>query len=151
MTTFQKDVIEIQAKLQGLLGQKAWGVARGQGSFVTMEFGQPVPPAKANETTHGEWHLWLYGCAWRLEQGDRVVIASEDEQMDIETAIQLLEGRVLQKFDLQTPALDAVLTFENDIVLRLFSVNAEEMDSWMLFTPEKVITVEARGQWSYEA
>ncbi len=151
MTTFQKDITEIQAKLQGLLGQKAWNVTRGQGSFVTMEFGQPVPPVKANETTHGEWHLWLYGCAWRLEQGDRVVIASEDDQTNIETAIQLLEGHVLQKFELLTPALDAVLTFEDDIVLRLFSVNVEEMDSWMLFTPEKVITVGASGQWSYEA
>jgi len=150
VTAFHKDISEIQAKMQGILGQKAWGVARGQGSFVTMEFGQPVAPRKANETIHGEWHLWLYGCAWRLEQGENVVVASEDAQTNIEDALQLIEGRVLHIFELLTPALDGVMTFEEGIVLRLFSVNTEEMDSWMLFTPDKVITVGPAGQWSYE-
>lgn len=151
MATFRTDIAEIEAKMQGLLGHKAWGVALGQGSFVTVEFGQPVPPAKNKGTIHGEWHLWLYGCAWRLEQGERVVAASEDDRSKMEAAIQHIEGQVLLSFELQTPALDAVITFERDIVLRLFSNDTEEMDSWMLFTPDKVITVGPAGQWSYEA
>jgi hypothetical protein len=137
--------------MRGILGQKAWRVALGQGSFLTMEFGQPIPPAKPNGTIHGEWHLWLYGCAWRLEQGERVITASQDDRSKIETAIQCMEGQALQTFEVQTAALDAVVTFENDIVLRLFSNETEEMDSWMLFTPDKVITVSPAGQWSYEA
>ena len=132
------DKAEIQAKMHGLLGQQAWWVRRGQGSFLTMEFGRPVPPAKFGEVAHGEWHLWLYGCAWRL-----------DEPVKIEKVIQRLEGRALQSFDLQPPALDAVITFEEQLLLRLFSVNTEEMESWMLFTPDKVITVGPAGQWSY--
>ena len=150
MATFHKDIIEIQTKLQGILGQKAWGVARGQGSFLTIEFGQPVPPAKANEKPHGEWHLWLYGCAWRVEQRESVVVASEDDDVKIENAIQCIEGHVLQSFEVMTPALDAVISFDGDIILRLFNVSTEEMDSWMLFTPDKVITVGPAGQWSYE-
>ena len=150
MATLQKKIKEIQAKIHGLLGQRAWEVALGVGSFVTMEFGQPVPLTKTNGSIHGEWHLWLYGCGWRLEQGESVIIASEDNRSKIEVAIQRLEGRVLQSFELLTPALDAVLTFEDDIVLRLFSLYTEEMDSWILFTPDKVVTVGPAGQWSYE-
>ena len=115
-----------------------------------MEFGKPVQPAKANKRVHGEWHLWLYGCAWRIEENERVLVSSEDDRSKIEEEIQRLEGRILQSFELLTPALDAVVTFEGDIVLRLFSVYTEDMDSWMLFTPEKVITVGPAGQWSYE-
>jgi hypothetical protein len=151
MARLYADIAEIQAKTQGLLGQKAWGVAPGQGSFVTMEFGQPLPPAKNKGTIHGEWHLWIYGCAWRLEQEGRVVAASEDDRSKIEASIQRLEGQALLSFEVQTPALDAVITFEGECVLRLFSNDTEEMDSWMLFTPEKVITVGPAGQWSYEA
>lgn len=89
---------------------------------MTLEFGQPLHPLKANETVHGEWHLWLYGCAWRLEQEERVIGASEDSQEKIENNIQRLEGRVLQTFEIVTPALDAFITFEGNSVLRLFSV-----------------------------
>jgi len=150
MATSGKDIIEIQTKLQGVLGQNAWGVARGEGSFVTIEFGQPVQPVKENEKVHGQWHLWLYGCAWRLEQGEGVIVASEDDTAKIEAEIQRLQGRVLQSFELTTAALDAVISFESDIVLRLFAVSTEDMDSWMLFTPDKVITIGPSGQWSYE-
>jgi hypothetical protein len=150
MAALQQKITEIQSKLQGVIGQKAWGVARGQGSFVTMEFGQPVPPTKANEKSHGEWHLWLYDCAWRLEQGESIIVGSEDELAKIETAIQAIEGHALLAFELITPALDAVITFEDNLLLRLFAVSTEEMDSWMLFTPDKVITVGPAGQWSYE-
>lgn len=143
------DIAEIQAKMRGILGQRAWRVVRGQGSFLTMEFGRPVQPATPDEVAHGEWHLWLYGCAWRLEEGEHILVASEDEHAKIEKAIQRLEGRALQSFDLLLPALDAVVTFEGGVILRLFSVETEAMDSWMLFTPDKVITVGPAGRWSY--
>jgi len=151
LATFDKDIADIQIKLQGILGQKAWGVTRGVGSFLTMDFGQPMPATKPNEkSSRGEWHLWLYICAWRVQQGESVIVGSEDEQAKIDTAIQCIEGCALQSFELMTPALDAVISFENDIVLRIFGMYTEEMDSWMLFTPDKVITVGPAGQWSYE-
>ncbi|HLG77672.1 MAG TPA: hypothetical protein VKX46_14740 [Ktedonobacteraceae bacterium] len=150
MAASHDKIAEIQAKLQGILGQRAWGVARGQGSFVTMEFEQPVPPAQPNARSHGEWHLWLYGCAWRLEQAEHVIVASEDDLAKIETAIRRLEGHVLQAFELTTPAPDAVITFDDAMVLRLFAVSTEGMDSWLLYTPDKVITVGPAGKWSYE-
>ncbi len=135
MATYQQDILEIQAKIKGLPGQKVWGVAIGHGGFLTMEFGRPLFPQKANETIHGEWHLWLYGCGWRLEQKGSVIVASEDERGKMEAETRQLEGCVLESIEVLTPALDAVFTFEGDKVLRLFSLYTEEMDSWMLFTP----------------
>ncbi len=156
MAPFQKDITEIHAKLQGVIGKKAWGVARGIGTFITIEFGQLVPSKYPNEKSHGEWHLWVRSGAWRLEKDERVLVASEDDQAKIEAEIQCLEGCVLQSFEVVTPALDALLTFEPDIVLRIFSIYSEEteergMDSWMVFTPDagNVITVQPGGKWSY--
>jgi hypothetical protein len=157
MTQFQKDIADIHTKLQGIISKKAWGVKRGVGSFVTIEFGQPMPPKSPNGKSYGEWHLWVYGGEWRLEKGEHVAVASEDTQTKIDTEIQCLEGCVLQSFEVMTPALDAVLTFEPDLVLRIFSIYSEEteergMDSWLLYTPDagNVITVHPGGKWSYE-
>lgn len=157
MTSFQNDIAEIHTKLQGVIGQKAWGVKRGVGSFITIDFGQPMPPKSPNGKAHGEWHLWVYGGEWRLEKENQVVVASEDDQAKIEAEIPSIEGCALQAFEVMTPALDAVLTFEQEIVLRIFSIYSEEtddrgMDSWMLYTPDagNVITVHAGGKWSYD-
>lgn len=156
MAPYQKDIAEVQAKLQGVIGQKAWGVERGIGRFVTIEFGQPQPPKRPYGKSHGEWHLWVYGGAWRLERGGQVLVASEDASSKIEAEICCLEGCVLQSFEVVTPALDAFLTFEQEIVLRIFSVYSEEpedrvRDNWRLYTPDagNVITVHPGGSWSY--
>ncbi|HEY3992059.1 MAG TPA: hypothetical protein VGM01_04170 [Ktedonobacteraceae bacterium] len=156
MALFKKDITEIQTKLRGVIGKKAWGVKHGIGTFVTMEFGKPVPSKRPGGKSHGEWHLWVYGGAWRLEKGEQVLVASEDDQTKIETEIQCLERHTLQSFEILTPALDAVLTFEQDIVLRIFSIYSEEtedrgMDNWRLYTPDagSVITVHPGGKWSY--
>lgn len=156
MPSFQENIAEIHMKLQGVLGKKAWGVTRGIGSFVTMEFGPPVPSEYPGKKSHGEWHLWVYGGEWRLEKEGHVVVASEDDYPKIEAQIQCMEGCILQSFEVITPALDAVLTFEQEMVLRIFNTYSEVtedrgMDNWMLFTPDQgnVITVHAGGQWSY--
>ena len=56
-----------------------------------------------------------------------------------------------------TPALDALLTFEQEMVLRIFSIYSEDteergMDNWRLYTPDtgNVITVHPGGKWSYD-
>lgn len=156
MAPFQKDTAEIQEKLKSIIGKKAWGVEHGIGTFVTIEFGQPQPPKRPGGKSHGEWHLWVYGGAWRLEKDERVAVASEDDQTKIETEIRCLEGCVLQSFEVATPALDACLTFEQEIVLRIFSIYSEEtedrgMDNWKLYTPDagNVISVHPGGKWSY--
>ena len=159
MTSYQQDIINIQAKLQGVIGKRAWDVRRGYTSFVTMNFGQPLPPKRPNgRFSRGEWHLWIYGGEWRLENKERVLVASNDDKSKIDTEICCLEGLALQSFEVMTPALDALLTFEQDLVLRIFNTYSEEtedngMDNWKLYTPDagNVIVVHADGKWSYRS
>jgi hypothetical protein len=156
MAPFQQDIADIHTKLQGVLGKRAWGVEHGIGTFVLMDFGHPQPPKYPDGKSYGEWHLWVYGGAWRLEKGEQVIVASEDDRTKIEAEIQCIEGCILQSFEVITPALDALLTFEHDIVLRIFNTYSEEtedsgMDNWLLYTPDagNVITVHPGGKWSY--
>ena len=92
MALFREDIAEIQTRLQGVIGKKAWGVKHGIGTFVTIEFGQPMPPKYPNGKSHGEWHLWVYGGAWRLEKGAQVVVASEDDQQRLKRISDVLKG-----------------------------------------------------------
>lgn len=105
MAPFQKNITDIQAKLQGIIGQKAWGVEHGMGTFVTIEFGEPQPPEYPRGKAHGEWYLWVYGGAWRLEKGEQILTASEDDPTKIEAEIQCVEGCILQSFEVVTPRL----------------------------------------------
>jgi hypothetical protein len=152
MVIAKTDIQEIQAKISSILGKKAWGVSLGVGSFITLEFGNPIKSDEENQRTHGEWHLWVYCCEWRLEKGLEVLAGSEDERTKIENAIQELEGLVLQSIDILQPAWDTIFKFENDVILRLFSVHSEDYENWMLYTPDgNVLTVGPGASWSYES
>lgn len=151
MTTTANDLQEIQKIIAPLLGEKAWGVALGVGSFVTMEFGQPVPPQKPGDKQHGEWHLWIYCCAWRLEAENAVLAASEDDRTKLETVLKRLENLELLAIDLSLPGLDTLVTFDQEVVLRLFPIFSEEFEHWLLYTPDgRVLTIGPGMNWSYE-
>ena len=140
---------QIRALVLPLLGQQAWGVSLGHGSFITMEFGKQ---REQRGRIHGEWHLWVYGCAWRLEEPGRVLAASEDGRERLANAVPRLELLELRQFEVSPPALDTTFTFDGDVVLRLFSdySDREGMESWMLFTPDdNVLVVGAGGKWVF--
>ena len=143
---------EIQAKLHPLLGQKTWGVSLGFGSFLTLEFGQPLPPSDENQKIHGEWHLWLYCCAWRVEEEDKILAASEDERDHIKTAIHRLDNLTLHSIELLSPACDAVFTFEQQVILRVFAIYSQDYEHWLLYTPDgNVLSVGPGSHCSYES
>ncbi len=146
------DIGGIQAKLNLLLQQKAWGVSLGFGSFLTLEFGQPLPPSEERQKIHGEWHLWLYNCAWRLEEDDKILAASGDERHKLETAIHRLEGLTLQSVNLLSPAWDVVFTFEHQVVLRLFTIYSQDYEHWFLYVPDgNVLSVGPGSSCSWES
>jgi hypothetical protein len=137
-----------------LIGQKPWDVSIGHSHFVTMEFGNKVPQktdffSKLSRKPkifkeHGEWHLWIYMCAWRLEQNDFVLAASEDNTDRIEKAIKVLEGLILENIEIKRPLLDISFYFENNLILKTFSVYSDESDEckhWMLFVPDGNVLV----------
>ncbi|WP_345456029.1 hypothetical protein [Actinoallomurus oryzae] len=147
------DSERIQAIAQPLLGSPAWGVALGIGSFLTLEFGDAVPPATPEGTTHGEWHLWVAMAAWRLESDTDVIVASEYPRLFIRRAIQVLNGLRLVGVSVQAPSLETTFLFE-DLRLRLFPMYAAAdagFGDWLLWTPSgRVLTVGEGPVWTFQ-
>ncbi|HEY9639051.1 MAG TPA: hypothetical protein V6C57_01130 [Coleofasciculaceae cyanobacterium] len=148
---------EVLAIFAPLLGEKVWEPKLGHGSFITLEFGKALPSkeVRGRTYTHGEWHLWIYMCVWRLEKGREVLATSEDSHSKIESAIQCLDGLALSSVELTSPNWETIFRFEQEIVIRTFSAypNDEEDEAyWMLFTPSgNVLSVGSGEKWIYES
>lgn len=160
MIITEADIQKIQTHIAPLLGQKPWDASIGVGSFITLEFGTPIPPTRKFSPrgkplpAHGEWHLWIYMCAWRLEKGDEVLAACEDSREQMEAAVKSMEGLALQSIELLPPAWDTIFTFENQVVLRTFSIysdcSEEGSENWLLFTPgQNVLSIGPGSTWYY--
>jgi hypothetical protein len=137
-----------------LIGQKPWNASLGYGHFITIEFGNKIPHKSQSKSSfprkprtlkeHGEWHLWIYMCAWRLEQKGSVLAASGDNTDRMEQAIKVLEGMAIESIEIKPVLLDTFFYFENDLLLRTFSVYSDELDEcnhWMLFDPHGNVLV----------
>lgn len=148
---------ELQKILNNLVGLTARRVKLGYGSFITMDFGNDIEvkvktKTGVNKHTRGEWHLWVYQCAWRIDKNDKPVVGSEDDRKIIEKLVKCIEGKVLKKFEILTDSFDAKLTFSGNIVLYLFSHITVEVEQWMLYTPgDKVLVVGPSTQWKYSS
>jgi hypothetical protein len=145
----QSDLEAVTGLVTPLVGKPAWMVCLGFGASLMINFGRQLDPDKFGRS-HGEWHLWLEGCEWRIDYQDRVLVGGEDSREKMQVAVRELEGRKLLAVSLNSPAMDAVFEFEGDLSLRTFAVNTTELDSWNLFTPEhKVLVVGPGAKWSY--
>lgn len=143
-----KDLQQIETLIAPLLQQPAWGVRLGVGSFVTVEFGAPVV---REGRPHGEWHLWVYCCAWRLETPTAVLAGSEDERPKLEEAVKNLEGRTLLSVELMAPSLQATLLFDTGLRLHLLPVTSEEYEHWLLYLPDgNVLVIGPGSSWACE-
>jgi hypothetical protein len=118
-----------------MLEKKAWGIKLGYGSFLTIEFGVPVKDEHDESIVYGEWHLWVYCCAWRIEKSGSLLVCSEDAREKIEGTISQMEGCTLKDFKIEKDVPDTTFIFENDLQLRLFIIYSEEYEHWKLFMP----------------
>ena len=115
---------------------KPWRVCLGHGSFVTLEFDKP----DAREPTHGEWHLWIYCCDWRLTRGKAVVAKSAFSNRDeVNTALAALEANTVD--DAQISGNNTSLVFTDGLRISVWpyedSVDwpAATTEQWLLFRP----------------
>jgi hypothetical protein len=138
----------LKAYFEPILGRVAWNVALGQGSLVTMEFGEPL--STDSDTVHGTWHFWVYCCAWRLETPDDVLAYSEDSRSRLEQVLPLLEGKKLEDIEINFPNGDTLLHFAGRLVLRLMPIYSETYEHWFFYTPEGVLVFGSGTNWSFE-
>jgi hypothetical protein len=141
---------EVERIIASLHGQQAWGVSLGYGTFVTLEFGQPLAPQGEKAKVHGQWHLWIYGSAWRIEERGHILAGSQDDKKVMEKAVLGLDGKTLLSTQVGNDLLDAEFLFEDGLTLRVFGCCAMDMKHWMLFTPDrKVLSVGPGETWSH--
>ena len=149
--TQEVDLSEMRGALQQLVGRAAWGVRLGEGSFVTIEFGSETGVPLRGGRQHGEFHLWIYCTAWRLETKDGMIAGSEDARADMEAAIARLNGLALTAVDAEWPSLSLSLVFTDGLVLRTFSVFSKDCEHWHLYSPGgRVYTAGPGSQASLE-
>jgi len=122
----------ITETLGPMVGQRAWGAAPGHGTFLTVEFGAPVE--RPGEKAHGEWHLWAYGCAWRIEVDGALWVGSGDSGPEVAALISVLDGKALVAVDFEG-AFDARFRLEGSVALRLFAQERADSEHWLLYTP----------------
>lgn len=101
------------------LGQLAWLVEHGHGSFVTMEFGEPrvqISKPKAmpvhiegapgrslqrSAFVHGDWHLWIYCCRWSLTLEGTQLAHDESDAITMSRALGVLNGQILTAVEIE--------------------------------------------------
>jgi hypothetical protein len=121
MSISQQDIQQIKAILIPAIGQKAWGSRLvSVGSFMTIEFGNPVPAEWDPSHLCGTWSLLTDMCDWRLEKNEAIILGSEDHRSRIGRALQNLDGLILLDVDIQSPAFDTIFVFNKKISFRIF-------------------------------
>ncbi|MGA7301419.1 MAG: hypothetical protein WBX10_14000 [Candidatus Sulfotelmatobacter sp.] len=125
---------QIDALFRPLIGQKAWGASVGYGSFVTIEFGRK---RLYHGHYHGEWHVWLYLCEWKLFSGARQLADFESKKRMMQLAIGNLNGTALTEIDFDPQNMATTFSFDGDIHLRCepFDDAPPDEECWMLFMP----------------
>lgn len=138
---------EVEAKLALATGKTAWGTTLGVGSFLTVEFGDRVEQEKGK--VHGEFHLWVYCSAWRIETSSQIVASSEDPREVLEPVVSYLDGRTLSSIQLDLPSMSSTFAFSDDMRLRTFSIFSKDFDHWMFYLPGgEVFTAGPGSTWS---
>lgn len=148
-----------------LLGMPCWGVKRGQGSFLTLEFGAPSVSvrepitsesgsakvrralARRHVVVHGAWHLWIYCCEWRVESGGRTV-GDSSAWRRIDAAARVLDGQKLIGITLAPRGARTKFVFDLGAVLetRPYDRTSEQ---WSLYTPTgRVISFRADRKYA---
>ena len=140
-----------------IVGMKPTRVKQGHGSFITIDFGRDIEEqvkTRTGVTTRhfGEWHLWIYMCAWRIDKDQIPSTGFNDPREKIETFLLELQKRSLTEVNILNQAFDTKLVFGNDMELHLFAFHTDDQRQWMLFTPDqKVFVAGPKINWSYES
>jgi hypothetical protein len=129
--------------LRTLVGRDAWEPRLGIGSFLTLEVG-PEAEEQASGPPHGEYHLWIYCSAWRLDHGADLLCGSEDDRDRIANVITRLDGRTVTAAEV-SDSLDLTVSFDDGSSLRAFPIFSDGYEHWMIFAPNGYVYTAGPG------
>ena len=122
-----------------LYGAPCWLVREGHGSFLTLEIGG------SRAIDRGEWHLWIYCCAWRVTLDGRRVAHSESDSAVIQAACALLDS--IQYLDVHRKSGGSSFSFSSGANLDTRPYGKDDDDTqWILFCPNgNIVSYKADG------
>ena len=150
-----------------LCDKPCWLVQPGYGSFLTLEFGMPrltihepsisvtaskpaSRPLRARRVVrvHGEWHLWIYCCHWRVTRFEQV-IGDSSTTRGRKRAAQELDGQILTHVTVHPQNGASIFRFDLGAHLETVPYD-QESEQWLLYEPTgEVFTVRADGYYSH--
>jgi hypothetical protein len=170
-----------------LYSKPCWLAQRGFASFLTFEFGEPhleVHPVR-NVTAHpdvlaptlavrwprrlvyvrGDWHLWIYCCAWSIDRKGTHLAQSESSDEQIDRAMHMINGQALTRIEVNPQDARSRFTFDLGAILTTWPdpaahapVDEDESEraanhrdeQWTLYEPSGyVLTVRADGRYQH--
>ena len=149
----------LQKFVRPMLGLPAWNVGQGHASCLTFEFGTPKlevterysleKGTRRSAHVHGQWHLWIFCCHWRVMQNGTQLAWSEDTTDIIRRAAATLNGQKL--LDLTVIAEDGRSTFTFDLggSLETWPYGDDAADEqWMILGRADAFGYRADGSYS---
>jgi hypothetical protein len=139
-----------------LIGIVPFSIDLGHGSFITFDFGKKTQrqiKTRSGEIRtfyFGEWHFWVYMCAWRIDKNGKPFVGSNDTRELIREKLLEMQGKALKSAVILNDAFDACFAFGDEFELHLFSYRVTEDEQWTLSVPENKTFVAGPGsEWSY--
>ncbi len=162
------------AAIAPVIGRPSFLVRQGYGSVITLEFGEPhldvaeprplttrlgdstAPMMRRRVRVRGDWHLFVYMCAWSLSAGGLELAHSKSDEATIDEALRVLDGQALLNVAVHGSNGATVFEFDLGCVLTTAPYPPDADDDpnepdeqWMLFQPSgEVFTVRVDGRWS---
>ncbi len=145
-----------QELLNKIIGLRPTRVKLGYGSFITIDLGRDI--AEEIKTRQGkkviyfgEWHFWVYMCAWRIDQHNMPLVGSNDDREIIQNYLRKLDNKTITNIRVLNTSFDVVFSFEDGIELYLFSSDTKENEHWKFYTSNnKVFTAGPGHLCSYK-
>jgi len=127
----------VQTTLERLVGQPVWGARLGHGSFITVELGASIAVPPPKKYLRGEFHLWVFCCAWQIEKDGELLAACQDPRDALAAAIPThLDGRTVAAARTTATGVDLELVLDDGVILRTFALHSGDYEHWMLFLPD---------------
>lgn len=161
------DEVALMSKLESLfaplIGKHIWGIRLGDGTFLTLEFGEPSlefrgpieprfvtnPQARRKlrrRSVHvvGQSQLWLQFCNWEITVREGHARSTDLDVADASEVFADLEGQILLKVTISGP--DSVeMLFDLGGQLRFSSSIEEEDDQWSITTATEIASNSGGG------
>jgi hypothetical protein len=121
-----------------LIGQMAWSVRRGAGSFLALEFGrshlQVREPRKSESESqkvkenaaqrrvfiHGQWHLLIMNVEWNISVTNKACNC-DDEHSKVDDVLRKIDGQILTAVHYDLHEMLPIFEFDLGGIIRLVS------------------------------